>query len=98
MAGLVLTLLVPTRWRRPYALLAVGVALAAAFLLIAYLSAPPDYQHSQGDSDGRMFWGRWWEPEFTLFLIAMSYLCWAGGVGVGLLSHMARRGREREPT
>jgi hypothetical protein len=68
-----------------YKAFAVGLVLAFAFVLVVYLRAPPDYQHSHGDEDGQMFLGRWWEPNFVFFLIGVAYLSWALGVLVGLL-------------
>jgi hypothetical protein len=66
-------------------LLAVGLALAIVFIGWAYFTAPPDYAHSQGNSDGQMFLGRWWEPFFAVFLAGVGYLCWAAGTMAGLL-------------
>jgi hypothetical protein len=84
-----LTIVTKVRWARAYIVFGIGVGLAVAFVLAAYLQAPPDYQHSQGDEDGRMFLGRWWEPQFVAFLAVIAYLFWALGVGAGFLIRFA---------
>ncbi len=94
--GMLLTLLAPRRFRRLRTLLAFGLVVAIAVFFAAFLTAPPDYRHSQGDSDGEMFWGRWWEPTFVLFLVVVGALCWTCGTAAGLLVHAARaRSRQR---
>ena len=84
-----LTIVTKVRWGRAYIVFGIGVALAVAFVLAAYLRAPPDWQHSQGDSDGRMFLGRWWEPQFVAFLVVIAYMFWVLGVGAGFLIRFA---------
>jgi hypothetical protein len=70
------------KWR---VVVLIGVALAVAFVLWVYLSAPHDFAHSEGDSDGEMFLGRFWEPGFTVFLTAGGLIGWLAGVGCGIL-------------
>ena len=88
----VLTALTPHRSRRVVPLLLVGVALGVALFVFAYLNAPPDFQHSQGDSDGELFWGRWWEPGFTLFAILFAYVSWALGIVVAVAADLVLKG------
>lgn len=63
-------------------LLLVGVLLAAAVVFIAYLQAPPDYQHSNG-TEGEMFLGRWWDPNWVVAIVGIGYFSWTVGVFVG---------------
>lgn len=73
-----LTIVMRARWSRAHVVVfGIGVALAVGFVLLAYLQAPPDYEHSGGDSDGEMFLGRWWEPQFVAFLVFVGYVFWA---------------------
>jgi hypothetical protein len=80
-----LALITRVRWERAYILFGVGIALAIGYVLLVYLHAPLDYQHSQGDDDGQMYWGRWWEPQWTSFVAIVGYVSWAMGTVVGLL-------------
>jgi hypothetical protein len=80
-----LTLVTRVRSGRVYVMFVVGVAFAMAFVLVVYLRAPPDYLHSQGDDDGEMFLGRWWEPEWVAILAFVGYVFWALGVAGALL-------------
>jgi len=79
----VLAFLAGNGWIRTYAVLGVGLLLAFGFVAAVYLGAPPDYQHSQGDEDGRMFLGRWWEPDWITFVAGLGYVSWMVGVGLG---------------
>src|SRR4051812_15965433 len=80
-----IALVTRVRWRRAYMLFGIGLVLATGWVLFVYLHAPPDYQHSHGDDDGGMYWGRWWEPQWTAIVAVMGYLSWAFGSVVGLL-------------
>jgi predicted outer membrane lipoprotein len=71
--------------RRFRVVLILGVVLAAAFVVVVYLRAPHDYAHSQGDEDGEMFLGRWWEPTFIAFVVLVGYALWAIGAGLGFV-------------
>jgi hypothetical protein len=64
---------------------AVGAALALGYVLLAYVTAPPDYQHSHGESEAGMFLGRWWEPQWTVFVAVFGYASWAVGTVAALL-------------
>lgn len=72
------------RWRNAYVPFALGIALALAYVAAAYVTAPPDYLHSHGQSDGELFLGRWWEPGFTVFVAVVGYASWAVGAVAGL--------------
>ena len=83
--GLVTTALTRLRWPRngPWMAL-LGVVLACGFVILTYARSPHDYAHSHGDSDGGMYLGRWWEPEFTVFVAVIGYSVWLLGVGAGV--------------
>ena len=78
------TLAARIRWRNAYVPFAFGIALALAYVVAAYLTAPPDYLHSHGESDGELFLGRWWEPGWAVFVAVVGYASWAVGTVVGL--------------
>ena len=78
-------------WPRFYAAAVLGLLLAFLLVLVVYLKAPPDYQHSNG-TDGEEFLGRWWEPNWIVFLTGLGYLTWLCGVGSGALVRAAFRG------
>jgi hypothetical protein len=73
---------------RTYVVLGVGVVFAFGFVLAVYLGSPPDYQHSQGDEDGEMFLGRWWEPSWIMLVATLGYLSWILGVGLGAFARV----------
>jgi hypothetical protein len=60
------------------------VVLAFGFVVLTYYRSSHSYAGSQGDSDGEMFLGRWWEPAFTVFLALIGYVLWLVGVGAGI--------------
>jgi len=70
-------------WIRTYVVFGVGVIVACGFVVAVYLGSPHDYQHSQGDEDGEMFLGRWWEPAWIMFVAGVGYVSWIVGVGLG---------------
>lgn len=69
-------------WSRVYVLFALGLLLGFGFVAAAYLTAPPDYQHSNG-TDGEEYLGRWWDPSWVVMLSALGYVTWFVGVGLG---------------
>ena len=69
---------------RTYAIVGLGLLYAFGVVLWAYLSAAPDYQHSN-DTEGRQYLGRWWDPDYDLTLAAFGYICWLVGMGIGAL-------------
>ena len=83
--GFLTAALTRMRWptNGPWLLLA-GVLFAFAWIVAVYLGSPHDYAHSQGDNDGEMFLGRWWEPAFTVLLAIVGYVIFLVGVGVGM--------------
>lgn len=82
---LVAAVLTRIRWRQngPWLVLG-GVVLAFGFVVLVYYRSSRGYAGSQGDSDGEMFLGRWWEPEFTVLLAMVGYVIWLVGVGAGM--------------
>lgn len=72
-------------WRSSYVLFGLGVLFGFLFVLGVYLNAPPDYQHSNGDEDGGMYFGRWWELPFVTYLAVIGGFFYLLGVGVGAL-------------
>lgn len=81
--GMVLGATLARGWPSVYGLLAVGILIGFFVLLVFYLNAPADYAHSGGDEDGGMYFGRWWELPFDVFVVAIAYLCYLVGVGIG---------------
>jgi hypothetical protein len=62
----------------------IGVVLAFGFVVLTYYRSSHSYAGSQGDCDGEMFLGRWWEPKFTILLSLIGYFLWLVGVGAGI--------------
>ena len=71
---------------RFYVLPLLGLLLAFAFVLYAYLQAPADYSQSNGCSDCEEYLGRWWEPLLVIFFAVGGYVSYLIGVGVALLT------------
>jgi hypothetical protein len=69
-------------WLRTYGLFALGLLLGFGVVVLAYVTSPPDYQHSNG-TEGRQYLGRWWDPEFVITLTALSYCIYLVGLGLG---------------
>ena len=65
-----------------YGLFALGLLLGFGILVLAYLTSPPDYQHSRG-TEGRQYLGRWWDPDFVLMLTGIGYFLYLVGIGLG---------------
>jgi hypothetical protein len=83
--GFVATALTRSRWPKNGPRMAlIGVALAFGFVVLTYYRSAHSYAGSQGDSDGEMFLGRWWEPTFTILLALIGYFLWLIGVGAGI--------------
>ena len=83
--GLVATALARIRWRKngPWMALA-RVVLAFGFVVLSYYRSPPSGAPYDGCSDCGNSLGRWWEPEFTVFLAVIGYVLWLLGVGAGI--------------
>lgn len=83
--GLVAAALTRIRWQRNGRwLAATGPVLAAGFVVLAYYRSPPSGAPYNGCSDCGNYLGRFWEPQFTVFLAAIGYGLWLLGVGVGI--------------
>lgn len=67
-------------WRTVYGLFGLGLVLGFLVVLVAYLTAD---SNSIGCSDCELFLGRWWEPEFVGFVVAIGYLLYLVGIGMG---------------
>lgn len=83
--GFVLTALTRLRWPRngPWMAL-VGVVLGCAYVVWAYYASPRSGAPYDGCSDCENYLGRWWEPQFTVFLAVIGYILWLLGVGAGI--------------
>ena len=83
--GLVTAVLTRLRWPQngPWLVL-VGAVLAFGFVVLEYYRSSHSFAGSQGDSDGEIFLGRWWEPEFTVLMAMVGYVIWLIGVGTGM--------------
>jgi hypothetical protein len=79
--GLVLALAFGTTRRRLWALLGLGLILAIGVFFLAYLNASPDDPASC--SDCGYYWGRWWQPYFTAFMLGFYFILWCVLVLVG---------------
>jgi hypothetical protein len=87
-------------WVSCYALLALGLVVGFGFVVIAYLTSPPDQAHSNG-TEGQQFLGRWWDPAFVVVLMAIGYVIYLIGVGVGAFARelaLVLRGAENDRT
>jgi hypothetical protein len=82
--GLVLTVAVGSTRRVALA----GFLLAAAWLVVGYLAAPAE---PGSCSDCREFLGRWWEPEFAVFVEGLAVAAWLAGVGLGAAIRRSER-------
>jgi len=80
--------------RDAYVLFALGALIGLGLFFAAYLTAP---QHSAACSGCEEHWGRSWQPPVAAFLVAVGYLLWLLGIGVGASLHRlgASRGRRR---
>ena len=67
-------------WRGVYGLFGLGLVLSFLLVLVAYLTAD---SNSTNCSDCELLLGRWWEPEFVVFVVAIGYLLYLVGIGVG---------------
>jgi hypothetical protein len=81
-----------------YGLLGLGLLIGFFVLLAIYLDAPPDFEHSNGDEDGGMYFGRWWELPFDAFLVGISYVCYLVGIGLGALGRALVKATRRLDT
>jgi hypothetical protein len=67
-------------WRSVYGAFGLGLVLGFLIVLAAYLTADAD---SKSCSDCERFLGRWWEPQFVLFVVAIGYVLYLVGIGLG---------------
>jgi hypothetical protein len=93
LVALVTALLVGGTTKRLVFLVALGASLAFTLLAIAYLSAPTASEQRPGCSDCYVYWGRWWEPGFVLFIVAANFVAWLVGASVGSGIRAATRRR-----
>ena len=80
--GLAATALI--RIRRPKNgpwMAAMGLVPAIGYVVLAYYQSPPSSAPYNGCSDCGNYLGRFWEPEFTAFLVVVWYGLWLLGVG-----------------
>ncbi len=82
LAASLLSLAVSRTRRRVGLLVVLGIALAVAWILVAYFSANPSDQRPDC-SDCGVYLGRWWEPGLLLFIVAANLVAWITGVLVG---------------
>jgi hypothetical protein len=83
--GILLSAAFARGWRWLCALLALGLLIGFFFVLAVYMNAPPDFEHSNGCSDCGMYWGRYWEPVFVIYLTVIGCLLYLLGIAVGAL-------------
>ena len=83
--GLAATAVTRIRWRKNSLWMAlIGVVLGCAYVVWAYYASPPSGAPYDGCSDCENYLGRWWEPQFTVFLAVIGYILWLLGVGAGI--------------
>ena len=74
---------------------ALGVGLGFGLVLWAYYSAPLSSAPYNGCSDCENYLGRWWEPNFVIFIVVIGYFFWLLGIGAGVgLRRLMRTVRE----
>jgi hypothetical protein len=99
--GLVATALIRIRWpKNGPGMALIGLVLAFGIVVWTYYHSAHSYAGSQGDEDGEMFLGRWWEPTFVITISLIGCGLWLLGVGAGIgitaILNAARRAlRER---
>jgi len=83
--GFVATVLSRIRWPKngPW-MAAIGLVLAVGFVALQYYQSPPSSAPYNGCSDCGNYLGRFWEPQFTIFLAVIGYVPWLLGVGAGI--------------
>jgi hypothetical protein len=94
LAALLLSLAAGRTRRRVGLLGLLGIGLAVAWILLAYVSANPSDQRPDC-SDCRVYLGRWWEPGFVLLIVGANLVAWIAGVLVGAGLRSLRRPRHR---
>jgi hypothetical protein len=73
---------------------ALGIGLGFSIVLWAYYSAPPSSAPYNGCSDCENYLGRWWEPNFVIFMVAIGYIFWLFGIAAGVwVRRLVRRAR-----
>jgi hypothetical protein len=74
---------------------ALGLGLGFGLVLWAYYSAPLRSAPYNGCSDCENYLGRWWEPNFVIFLVVVGYFFWLLGIGAGIgIRRLVRSARE----
>ena len=78
---------------------ALGLGLGFGVVVWAYYSAPPSSAPYNGCSDCENYLGRWWEPNFVIFVVVIGYLFWLFGMGAGAwVRGLVRRTRQAPET
>lgn len=83
--GLVATVLIRIRLPKngPW-MVVTGLVLAVGYVVSAYYQSPSSSAPFDGCSDCGDYLGRFWEPEFTIFVAVVGYGFWLLGVGTGI--------------
>jgi hypothetical protein len=63
---------------------ALGAGLGFGIVLWVYYSAPLSSAPYNGCSDCENYLGRWWEPNFVIFIVVIGYFFWLLGIGAGV--------------
>jgi hypothetical protein len=88
--GLFLAAVLAKGRHRTPVLLGIGLLAEAVVVLIVYLTAPPDALHdTRGCSNCQQYWGRYWEPGWTFFVVGIGYISYLAGLGLGVVVRMA---------
>ena len=68
-----------------------GLLIGFGVVLWAYYSSPTTYDGCECN----LILGRWWEPAFVIFIVAIGYFFWLLGIGAGVgVRSLVRRARD----
>jgi hypothetical protein len=81
-APFVVGLLLSALWPNRLGLLGVGVAIAVAYIVAAYLGSPTSAEEADCSDCGE-YLGRWWEPWLVAMFTVFGFVMWLVGAMTG---------------